>query len=105
MTRFRLLYQNGAPVGFEISGHAMTGGAGKDILCAAVSSAAYMTANTITDILRIPADITVSGGLMRVAAAADSPEKVQECKWLLEGLALHMEGLRKEYPENIQIIT
>ena len=33
--------------GFEISGHA-GGSAGRDIVCAAVSSAVYMAANTVT---------------------------------------------------------
>ena len=40
-----------APVGFCISGHAGAGSAGRDIVCAAVSSAAYMAANTLTDVI------------------------------------------------------
>ncbi|WP_442974828.1 ribosomal-processing cysteine protease Prp, partial [Ruminococcus sp.] len=34
--------------GFEISGHSDYSEHGSDIICAAVSSAAYMAANTVT---------------------------------------------------------
>lgn len=104
MTTFKLIIQDKSSEnkifgGFEVSGHAMKRDTGKDILCAAISSACYMTANTITDILGIPADITISDGFMRVIVSDQS----EKCEWLLEGLALHMEGLRQEYPRNIQI--
>ena len=39
--------------GFEISGHSDYSEEGSDIICAAVSSAAYMTANTLTAISRL----------------------------------------------------
>ncbi|MBQ0110828.1 MAG: ribosomal-processing cysteine protease Prp, partial [Oscillospiraceae bacterium] len=50
MTTVRFLYTNKELTGFEISGHATKNE--NDIngkaVCAAVSSSAYMTANTIT---------------------------------------------------------
>ncbi len=47
--------------GFEISGHA-GGNAGTDIVCAAVSSAVYMAANTVTEIIKVHADISEQDG-------------------------------------------
>ena len=50
--------------GFEISGHA-GGNAGRDIVCAAVSSAVYMAANTVTEIIKVRADISEQDGYLK----------------------------------------
>ena len=42
--------------GFDISGHAMFAESGSDIVCASVSSAAYMAANTVTAVILNPRD-------------------------------------------------
>ena len=41
---------DGALLGFSVLGHSGLAQEGEDILCAAVSSAAYMTANTVLEI-------------------------------------------------------
>ena len=46
-------------VGFSVSGHAGAGRYGQDIVCAAVSSAVMLTANTITEFLFTKADVKV----------------------------------------------
>ena len=51
--------ESGELIGFQIRGHA-GGIQGQDIVCAAVSSAAYMTANTITEILHVDASVAVA---------------------------------------------
>ena len=56
-------YANGELKGFSLKGHA-GGIEGTDIVCAAVSSAAYMTANTLIEICDLPADIDVADGKM-----------------------------------------
>ena len=43
--------ESGTIVGFEILGHSGYAESGKDIVCSAVSSAAYMTENNITDVM------------------------------------------------------
>ena len=50
--------------GFEITGHA-GGNAGSDIVCAAVSSAVYMAANTVTDVINVHAGISEQDGHFR----------------------------------------
>ena len=83
---------------FRVSGH--TGVSGESVVCAAVSSACYMAANTITDVLGVDARIRVKDGYMRVAASGDDLPKVQT---VLRGLRLHLEQLAGQYPDQIQI--
>ena len=66
--------------GFTVQGHSGSAEAGEDIVCAAVSSAVYMAANTLTDVLMLTPAIEVRDGF----------------------LSLHLRGLQEEYPDYIQ---
>ena len=56
---------DGALLGFSVLGHSGLAQEGEDILCAAVSSAAYMTANTVLEILHItPISLRAEDGEM-----------------------------------------
>ena len=88
--------------GFEISGHSTVScddEVGKTV-CAAVSSAAYMTANTITEIIGDKAEAKVSDGemLFKVLNPSDASLKV------LSGLRLHLTELSMQYSNNIKIL-
>jgi len=85
--------------GFECKGHSMAAERGEDIVCAAVSSACLMTANTVTDILRLDADAAATDGFLRLTINA-SPASAQD---ILQGLRLHLIELAKEYPQNIKV--
>lgn len=87
-------------VGFQISGHSGASEKGTDIVCAAVSSAAYMTANTITDIIGVSAKIAVKDGLMFFQIPYKSSA---ECCYVLNGFRLHMKALKAQYPNHIEI--
>ena len=89
---------SGGLVGFSISGH--NGTEGEDIICAAVSSAAYMTVNTITDIIKADARVTVEDGYMLVKVL---PKEIGSCHILFAGFKLHMLGLEEQYPQNINV--
>ncbi len=91
---------DGALRGFEISGHADHAPYGEDTVCAAVSSAAYLVANTITEILKIPAEITVEQGTMIVQIAASD---AYACRDILAGLKLHFTALEEQYPACMQV--
>lgn len=91
----------GRLLGFSITGHAGIAEAGEDILCAAVSSAAYMTANTILEVLHItPVSLRVEEGemLLRVFERDERP-----CRSLFSGFKLHLLGLEEQYPENLRV--
>lgn len=85
--------------GFEITGHAMTARFGKDILCAAISSAAYLTANTVTDIIGLKAEAVADEGFMKLLIKED-PEAAQAT---LRGFELHIKELKKQYPKYIEL--
>ncbi len=94
--------ENNALTGFEISGHSGAGARGNDIVCAAVSSAAYMAANTIIEIIGISAEADVNDGKMKISIPREDAEKAKDT---LLGLELHLKGLAEQYPNNVTITT
>ena len=100
MTKVKLLIGNNRLNGFEIKGHSGYGTEGDDIVCAAVSSAALMTVNTITEIIGDTASIEQDDGYLRLSVDKPSCETVK----ILEGFKLHMTGISEQYPQNIRII-
>ncbi len=90
----------GSDAEFTVKGHSGAGEQGTDILCAAVSSAAYLTVNTVTEILGVNAQAEDSDGYMHFRscgskAAAD----------IVRGFRLHMEQLAEQYPDYVTITT
>ena len=99
MIRAEFRYRDGEISGFSIKGHA--GGVfGEDVVCAAVSSAAYMTANTLSDVCRLPVKATVKDGEMTVMLCSLN----ENAKMVLDGFLLHVKGLQEEYPTRIQLL-
>lgn len=84
--------------GFEISGHAEFDEYGSDIVCSAVTSAVQMCCNTITEILKMPADVQVRENI--ISLQLQEPKQAQP---MLKGLLLHFETLQKDYKDNIQV--
>ncbi len=104
MIKVRFFHSDsGIPVGFDIRGHAGHGTSGNDIICASVSSAAYLVANTITEVMSVDADITVDdNGAMTLSVPQADTTKTKE---ILLGLELHISELSKQYPKNVTITT
>lgn len=100
MIRVKFFVGNRQLKGFQISGHAGFAENGEDIVCASVSSAAYMAANTVTDIIRADAEATADDGAMTLLVN----EPCERTETVLKGLELHLKELSKQYPENIKII-
>ena len=87
-------------VGFEAKGHSGYAEEGSDIVCAAVSSAAYMAANTVTDVQNLPCSVTADDGYMEMHLSKQEAEQAQV---ILNGLLLHLDALCKEYPVFINL--
>ncbi|MBQ3150624.1 MAG: ribosomal-processing cysteine protease Prp [Clostridia bacterium] len=87
--------------GFSVSGHAGLAQSGRDILCAAVSSAAYMAANTLIEICSAECETEVSDGFMEVRPKVYDSEGIQI---VLKGLSLHLRELSAQYPKQMKII-
>ncbi len=101
MTSVKFLTDEKRVYGFSISGHSTIDcddETGK-IVCSAVSSAAYMAANTITDIIGDKADIIVNDGEMTLSVK-NPTDKTQA---VLEGLRLHLTELSGMYSNNLRI--
>ena len=103
MTRVKFLSKSESLYGFEIKGHSSNNCddfEGK-IVCSAVSSAAYMAANTITEIIGDVCEIDVDDALMRVNVINPSQKTIV----VLNGLKLHLTELSKQYSKRIKITT
>ena len=86
--------------GFEASGHALGGDAGEDVICAFVSSACLMAANTVTEVLGLDADAQSDDGYLKLMIL----ENASSAQDILSGLKFHLTELEKDYPENIKVI-
>ncbi|MEE1076595.1 MAG: ribosomal-processing cysteine protease Prp [Acutalibacteraceae bacterium] len=99
MTKVNLLtLANGDLVGFRITGHSGFAESGSDIVCSAISSAAYMTANTVTEIIKVSAEIDVNeadGGMLLRVFQKDATA----CRDILQGFKLHMLALEEQYSD------
>ena len=103
MTKVVFFADDSRLFGFEVSGHSTDtcdDEQGK-IVCSAVSSAAYMTANTISDIIGDEVDAFVQDGYMKIVVKnpSDASQKV------LDGFKLHISELSKQYQTRITPLT
>ena len=85
--------------GFEVSGHSMSAQHGQDIICAFVSSACLMAANTVTEVIGLKAQSKMSDGYLKFAVT----ENEEKAGAVLSGLRLHLAELEKDYPKNIKV--
>ncbi len=102
MNRVSFQNQGNTILGFELSGHCTDDAqdeAGK-LVCSAVSSAAYLTANTLTEIVGARADVQVKESFLSLRLT----DKIPESQVVLRGFRLHMTELAGQYPNNIQLI-
>ena len=102
MIQVRLFYQENLLAGYEISGHSTVDADDLDgrLICSTVSSAAIMTANTVTEIIGDRAEVGLDDGYLRLRCADPA-----RCQTVLEGFQLHVSALAHEYPDRIKIIT
>ena len=90
----------GVVTGYKISGHSGYSEQGSDIVCAAISSAALMAANTVTEIQQLDAEITVNDGFLNLNL---SQQDAKAASVTFEGLRLHLTALSQEYPKFIKV--
>ena len=96
MTKVKLF-----PNGFSVKGHCsanVNDEAGR-LVCAAVSSAVYLTANTITEVVGDKADIIEKDGEMTVRVSSVS----EHTKTVLQGFKIHILQLSEQYPNCIKV--
>lgn len=100
MTTAKFLFSGDTIVSFELSGHSGFAEEGTDIVCSAVSSAVYMAANTIIEIMKLTPETVVRDGYLKVKMTL---EDARESKVITDGLYLHLGELQNQYPNNLKL--
>lgn len=101
MIKIKFFGKQNLITGFAISGH---GTADEDdfsgrLVCAAVSSATYMTANTLTEIVGADADISDNGEIFKILLCSEESSS----QTVLRGFLLHITALSEDYKNTIEI--
>lgn len=92
--------KEGVNSGFRICGHSGYAEEGNDIVCASVSSAVQLTANTITDFIGAEADVSVGkNGLITLKLKKDNCTASK----ILDSLRVHLEFISQEFSGTIKI--
>ena len=100
MTTAKFLFSDDVIVSFELSGHSDAGEEGTDIVCSAISSAVYMAANTIIEIMKLNPETVVRDGYLKLQM---SLEDARKSKVITDGLYLHLSELQNQYPNNLKL--
>lgn len=100
MTTAKFLFSDETIISFELSGHSGAGECGNDIVCSAVSSAVYMAANTIIEIMKINPEAVVRDGYFKIQMNLSDARK---SKVITDGLYLHLSELQSQYPNNLKL--
>ncbi len=98
MIRAEFYEKQGLLTGFKFSGHSGYAESGKDVVCAAVSSAVQLTAN-ILDEFGFKPQVTVGDNVIE-CICGDGGEIPSR---LLNVLKQHFEAILEEYPNTIKI--
>lgn len=92
---------------FRVEGHSALADRGKDILCAAVTSAVRLVECAVNDVLGLEAAVKVREdpvflSLKLPGGLGQTNESI--CQTLLTGLMVYLSQLQEEYPENIIVM-
>lgn len=98
MIRAAFYKSQGLLTGFAFSGHSGYAEAGKDIVCAAVSSAVQLTANMLE---AFDYDIDVSEEENELICKVKNSD--ESSSNMIVSLKLHLESILEEFPKTIKI--
>ena len=103
MTKIRFFENDGLLIGYEISGHSTSSAQDIDgkIVCSAVSSAAYMAANTLSEVVGAELEADVSDGYMCIKLKS----LVEQSQVTLKGFYLHASELAKNYRNYVKVYS
>ena len=97
MIQARFQKQNGKLTGFEISGHAGVAARGKDVACAAVSSAVQLTVNLLAEFGCKPEASAAGSVKCRITDEPDCGDRI------IARLMAHLGSILEEFPKSINI--
>ncbi len=94
-------------VGFEVKGHSGYAPEGKDVVCAAVTSAVRLCECAVNDVLGLEAPVKVrekDASITLKLPAGLGQTNESTCQTLLAALMVYFVRLAEEYPENISVL-
>jgi uncharacterized protein YsxB (DUF464 family) len=103
MIRAEFFRENSFLLGFRVSGHSGYAASGKDIVCAASSSATQMVMNTITEIKKIDATVQTDEKKAEIYFYLKDKNEKEFCNILLQGLKLQLSLLEEAYSHYIHL--
>lgn len=88
-------------IGFSVTGHGTTDSEDQNgkLVCSAVSSAVYLTANTLLEVVGAKADCTDNGETFGFSLLS----KINESQVTLQGFKLHVTELSKDYKNKLTV--
>ncbi len=103
MTSVKFFYDRSILNGFSVAGHSTVSCDDENgkLVCSAISSAAYLVANTVTEIIGDTAEIDLDDALMVLRVNKPSDKTVA----LLKGFKLHIEQLAVQYSNSIKVYS
>ena len=99
------VYRHGNEIqGFAVSGHAGYAEYGQDIVCSAVSALTQSTANGITEVAKLPFEVTDDGDSVRCMKKGElSESQKHDAEILLETFVLSLDRIREAYEQYLKI--
>lgn len=91
--------------GFELSGHSGLAQAGSDVCCAAVSSAAELICNALTDFMECSAEAEVIDTDGRNVLKCSLTKGSGEAYRLMNAFYAHLKLIEEDFPRNIKVIV
>lgn len=88
-------------IGFDVSGHADYADEGEDIVCAGVSSAVMLTANTITECYKSNAKVFAGDGSIKLELERDCNDR--GVLMSMQGLHMHLGFLSEDFPGAVAV--
>ena len=98
---------DGRLCGFEAAGHAGYAESGRDIVCAAITSAVRLVEATVNDVMGLCAAVKVNEREASIALRLPgglASDAESTCQNLLTGLMVYLAQLHDEYPDNIEVM-
>lgn len=92
---------NGRICGFRVSGHSGYSEAGSDIVCAAVSSMAFLVTNTLTENFGVKAKVDSDEETAALSVKIITPSASSDA--LLEGFLREMRTLASDFADYVRV--
>ncbi|MDC3412463.1 ribosomal-processing cysteine protease Prp [Aquibacillus sp. 3ASR75-11] len=99
--------KSGKMYAFELSGHASSGPAGHDLVCAGVSAVSFGGINAVIKLCQFEPIINQAGnegGYLRMELPEHITDDIRsKAEWLLEGMMVSLQTIERDYGQYISI--